>query len=177
MFPNVTLVLGGASSGKSAFAEKLVKSQPGVHVYLASAQAFDDEMAAKITRHRDARGQGWQTVEAPLDIAAQLGKFGNGDVVLFDCATLWLSNHMLADHDITAQQNNLIRALADCAAPVVVVSNEVGHSVVPENTLSRQFRDAQGKLNQQIAANADLVVAVMAGLPMVLKGSLPESVA
>jgi len=177
MFPNLTLVLGGASSGKSNFAEKLVKSMAGRHVYLATAQAFDEEMAAKIVRHRTDRGDGWTTVETPLDAAGALGNFGSGDVVLFDCATLWLSNHMLAESDLIAQRNALMAALAKCKAPIVIVSNEVGQSGVPDNAMARQFRDAQGQLNQAIAAQCDLVVAVMAGLPLVLKGQLPDGLA
>jgi len=177
MFPKVTLVLGGASSGKSAFAENLVKTRSGQHVYIASAQAFDDEMAAKIDRHRAQRSSEWNTIEVPFDVTAQLAKFSVGEVVLFDCATLWLSNHLIADHDVSAEQDALISALVSCDAHVVVVSNEVGHGVVPEHTLSRRFRDAQGKLNQKIAQSADLVVTVIAGLPLVLKGELPEGAA
>lgn len=173
MFPNVSLVLGGASSGKSDFAEALVKSRPGRHIYLATAQAFDDEMTAKIARHRAKRGGQWHTVAEPLDIATRLGEFAGSDVVLFDCATLWLSNQMMAEHDIATAQDALIRALHNCAASVVVVSNELGQSVVPDNALSRRFRDFQGRLNQRIAEKAGLVVVVMAGLPMVLKGELP----
>lgn len=173
MFPKVSLVLGGASSGKSQFGEGLVKSQSGRHVYLASAQAFDDEMSARITRHRMTRGTQWHTVEEPLDVTGALDACTTGDVVLFDCATLWLSNQMLANNDLTSAQNTLIRALVECPAPVVVISNEIGHGIVPADALSRAFRDAQGMLNQRIAACADLVVMVTAGLPMVLKGTLP----
>lgn len=176
MFPSLTLVLGGASSGKSAYGERLVKSQAGRHVYLASAQAFDEEMSLKIQRHRTGRGDHWHTIEAPLDVAGALNQCARGDIVLFDCATLWLSNHMAAQNSIAAQQDALLDALVGCPAPVVVVSNEVGHGVVPEHALSRRFRDAQGLLNQHIAAQAELVVAVMAGLPLVLKGTLPGDV-
>lgn len=173
MFPKLSLVLGGASSGKSDFAETLVKSAGGGALYLASAQAFDDEMSQRIEKHKGSRGSGWRTLEIPLEIAATLGGLGTDETVLFDCATLWLTNHLLKEHDIPAEQNALIIALGNCAANVVVVSNEVGHGVVPENPLARKFRDCQGQLNQAIAARADLVVLVTAGLPMVLKGELP----
>lgn len=174
MLPKLTLVLGGAASGKSAFAERLVLSSGQVPVYLATAQAWDDEMQGKIARHRNARGDGWLTYEAPLDLAPVLAKARADQAVLLDCATLWLSNQMLAERDILAEESALIAALHDCAAPVVVVSNELGMSVVPDNALARRFRQAQGELNQRLAARAGLAVAVMAGLPLVLKGALPE---
>ena len=173
MFPKVTLVMGGASSGKSAFAERLVLTAGKPPVYLATAQALDDEMAGRITRHQKMRGDGWRTVEAPLAVAEALQSLSGDEVVLFDCATLWLSNHLLKGTEIEAEQAALISALAACACNVVVVSNEVGQGVVPDNALARRFSEAHGLLNQMIAAHADLVVSVMAGLPMVLKGALP----
>ena len=173
MFPKVTLVIGGASSGKSAFAERLVLTAGKPAVYLATAQALDDEMAERIARHREKRGDGWRTVEAPLAAAEVLQSLTSDEVVLFDCATLWLSNHLLKRNEIEAAQTALISALDTCASSVVVVSNEVGQGVVPDNTLARRFSQAQGLLNQDIAAHADLVVSVMAGLPLVLKGVLP----
>ncbi|HSG55033.1 bifunctional adenosylcobinamide kinase/adenosylcobinamide-phosphate guanylyltransferase [Seohaeicola saemankumensis] len=173
MLPKLTLVLGGAASGKSAFAERLVLDSGLAPVYLATAQAWDEEMRGKIARHRNARGAGWLTHEAPLDLAPALTAARPDQAVLLDCATLWLTNQMLADHDLAAQETALLAALDACAAPVVVVSNEIGMSVVPENALARRFRQAQGELNQRLAAQAPLVVAVMAGLPLVLKGTLP----
>lgn len=173
MFPRITLVLGGASSGKSAFAENLVLSDNRAPVYLATSQAFDAEMDAKIAAHKQARDESWHTIEEPFEAAKTLTTFTKDQVVLLDCLTLWLTNHMLADHDLGVETDRLIQALNGCAAPVVLVSNEIGQGVVPDTQLARRFRDAQGKLNQSIAAQADLVVAVMAGLPLVLKGKLP----
>ena len=166
------LVLGGAASGKSAFAEALVTGWGRPRVYLATAQAWDAEMAARIARHCDARGPGWRTVEAPLDLASALAAVDPGEAVLIDCATLWLSNQMLAGADLAQEEVRLLRALDACAAPVAVVSNEVGLGIVPETALGRRFREAQGALNQRLAARADLVVLVAAGLPLALKGSL-----
>lgn len=171
LLPKLTLVIGGARSGKSALAERLVVASGRARTYIATAQPFDDEMRARIARHQAARGAGWRTVAAPTDVAGAL-RAAEG-VVLMDCATLWLSNHLLAGADIAAESAGLLAALAACAAPVVVVSNEVGWSIVPENALARAFRDHQGRLNQALAAEAGLVVAVMAGLPLVLKGAMP----
>ena len=171
--PKLSLVLGGAASGKSAFAENLVLQSGNAPVYLATAQVFDDEMAEKVARHRDTRGAGWVTVEEPLDLGPSLAQITPQQTVLIDCATLWLTNVILGDHDVADHTNALLTAIAACQGPVVVVSNEVGQGIVPNNALSRKFRNAQGGLNQQIAAEADLVVAVMAGLPLVLKGQLP----
>ena len=171
--PKLSLVLGGAASGKSAFAENLVLQSGKAPVYLATAQVFDDEMAEKVARHRDMRGSGWVTIEEPLDLGPALAQITPQQTVLIDCATLWLTNVILGDHDVADHTNALLTAIAACQGPVVVVSNEVGQGIVPDNALSRKFRNAQGGLNQQIAAEADLVVAVMAGLPVVLKGQLP----
>ena len=173
MLPGITLVLGGAASGKSAFAETLVQGTGRSKVYLATAQAHDDEMRAKLARHRDARGAGWQTIEEPLDVGRTLATISGDTCVLLDCATMWLSNQMLAGVDMAEAEAGLMAGLALCAAPVVIVSNEVGCSVVPDNALARQFRDDQGRLNQKLAAKAGLVVNVIAGLPQVLKGELP----
>ena len=171
--PRLTLVVGGARSGKSRLAERLVTGSGLTRRYIATAQAWDDEMRDRIARHRSDRGEDWLTVEAPLDLSAALREARQGEAVLVDCATLWLSNHLLADHDLAAESRALLEALAACVAPVVVVSNEVGWGIVPENALARAFRDAQGRLNQQIAAEAGLVVGVMAGLPVLLKGRMP----
>ncbi len=173
LLPHLSLVLGGARSGKSGLAERLVTGSGLARRYIATAQAWDDEMRDRIARHRADRGEGWTTVEAPLDLPAALRDARPGEAVLIDCATLWLSNHLLAGNDLETEAATLLAALAACPAPVVIVSNEVGWGIVPENALARAFRDAQGRLNQQIAARADLAVGVMAGLPMVLKGQLP----
>lgn len=173
LLPQLSLVIGGARSGKSGFAERLVTGSGLTRRYIATAEAWDDEMRDRIARHRADRGQGWITDEAPLDLTAALAKAKPGEVVLVDCATLWLTNHLLAEHDLVSEAAALLTALAACRAPVVVVSNEVGWGIVPDNALARTFRDAQGRLNQQIAGQAGLVVGIMAGLPMVLKGRMP----
>jgi len=172
-----TLVLGGARSGKSALAERVTLAQAGGHapVYIATAQAWDDEMRDRIALHQQMRaGQGWRTIEAPLDLPAALGDLPRNTPVLIDCLTLWLSNLLLAETDIPAQSRHLRQALAAHAGPVVAVANEVGLGIVPDNALARRFRDAAGRLNQDLAQQADCVVFVAAGLPMVLKGALPH---
>ena len=173
MLPRLTLILGGAASGKSAFAETLIKRSGRGLTYFATAQVFDDEMHDKVSRHKAMRGEDWHTVEEPFEVGPALARVEADHAVLLDCATMWLSNHLLADNDISKAEAALIEGLAKCAAPVVVVSNEVGLSVVPENALARRFRQAQGELNQTLAAEASLVVNVIAGLPQVLKGTLP----
>ncbi|MEJ6403941.1 bifunctional adenosylcobinamide kinase/adenosylcobinamide-phosphate guanylyltransferase [Yoonia sp. 2307UL14-13] len=170
--PKLTMVLGGAASGKSAFAEALVLQAGISPLYVATAQAFDDEMSVKIRRHQARRGDDWDTVEEPFELATFLGTLDETRIVLIDCATLWLTNIILDHRDIAAETTALISALRVCAAPVVIVSNEVGYGIVPENALARNFRNAQGTLNQSIAAEADRVIAVMAGLPIALKGQL-----
>jgi adenosylcobinamide kinase/adenosylcobinamide-phosphate guanylyltransferase len=173
MLPPLTLILGGAASGKSAYAEALVTASHAARVYLATAAAHDAEMLEKIELHRKRRGPGWRTVEVAHDVRPALAAAGTDEGVLLDCATMWLSNHLLAESDLPQAEADLITALADCAAPVVVVSNEVGLSVVPDNVLGRRFQIAQGRLNQTLALRANLVVNVIAGLPQVLKGQLP----
>ena len=168
------MVLGGASSGKSSYAEKLVTGLGKSRVYVATAQAFDAEMRAKIEDHKRARGPDWRTIEAPLELPAALDTVPPDEVVLIDCLTLWLSNLILGEAPVATATDRLLAAIGTCTAPVVVVSNEVGAGIVPENALARRFRSAQGRLNQQVAAQAECVVTVMAGLPLALKGSLPE---
>jgi adenosylcobinamide kinase / adenosylcobinamide-phosphate guanylyltransferase len=170
----LSLVLGGAKSGKSALAERLARATDRPRRYVATAEAWDDEMRDRIARHRLTRGTDWTTVEAPMALGTALSAASEPEIVLVDCATLWLTNHLLADHDLDHEIAALLSALSSCAAPVIVVSNETGWGIVPDNALARRFRDAQGRLNQQLAAQAGLVVGVMAGLPMVLKGQLPK---
>jgi adenosylcobinamide kinase/adenosylcobinamide-phosphate guanylyltransferase len=173
LFPKYSLVLGGAASGKSAFAEHLSVISGKNRYYIATSQVFDDEMRVKIDRHITQRGVGWTTIEAPYDLAPALGGRRGDEICLIDCATMWLSNHMLAENSLQAEQKRLQTALRNCSADLVIVSNEVGHGIVPDNTLARQFREAQGRLNIALAGEADLVVQVVAGLPQVLKGQLP----
>jgi adenosylcobinamide kinase/adenosylcobinamide-phosphate guanylyltransferase len=168
------LVVGGARSGKSSLAEKLVTATGRSRCYIATSQAWDDEMQARIEEHRRQRGPDWRTVETPLHLAAALRETRPDEAVLVDCATLWLTNLMLGEHDIGQATQDLLAAISACPAPVAIVSNEVGWGIVPENALARRFRDVQGRLNQALAARADLVVGVMAGLPFVLKGQMPE---
>ncbi len=172
--PKLTLLIGGAASGKSAYAEGLVRDAGGARIYLATAEAWDDEMRAKIDAHKAARRlDGWRTIEAPLDITDALSKAGSDDVILIDCATMWLSNLLHAERDWLVEADKLLSAIATTPARIAIVSNETGQGIVPENALARSFRQAQGELNQRLAAKADLVVAVMAGLPLALKGQLP----
>ncbi len=145
-------------------------------VYVATAQVFDDEMAAKVRRHRIQRGEDWTTREVPLDVPEALNDLTAQDVLLLDCATLWITNLLLADRDVAAEEARLVAALKVAKAPVFIVSNEVGQGIVPDNALSRQFREAQGRLNQALAAEVDHVVVVIAGLPLALKGPLPDGV-
>ncbi len=173
MHPNLTFVLGGAASGKSSFAEQLVVSSGKKRVYLATSQVFDDEMKNKVQKHVARRGAGWETIEAPLDLSDALARLGADQICLIDCATMWLSNNLLAENDLEQAQAELLEAVQNCPAQVLIVSNEVGHGIVPDNALARKFRDAQGRLNISLAAQADLVVQVTAGLPLVLKGQLP----
>ena len=169
--PGLTLVIGGASSGKSSYAESLVIETGKPRIYIATAQAYDAEMTAKIEAHKTTRGPDWTTIEAPIDVAATLSNVPEKNVVLIDCLTLWLSNLLLSEVDLAAASATLRSAIARCPAPVVAVSNETGMGIVPESALGRKFRAAQGLLNQQMAADADRVAYVVAGLPMWLKGS------
>ncbi|MBL4806921.1 MAG: bifunctional adenosylcobinamide kinase/adenosylcobinamide-phosphate guanylyltransferase [Rhodobacteraceae bacterium] len=169
-----TLVLGGARSGKSEFAERLVLASGLTPVYIATSEVYDSEMAQRVETHKLRRGTAWKVIEVPIDLVGALNEIQAGQIVLIDCLTLWLSNIMLADHDVETEQINLLRAINDCQGQVVSVSNEVGMGIVPENRLGRRFRDAQGILNQQVAQISDLAIFVAAGLPLVLKGTLPK---
>jgi adenosylcobinamide kinase/adenosylcobinamide-phosphate guanylyltransferase len=165
----LTLVLGGARSGKSRHAEELIEALPPPWSYLATGQAYDDEMAERIALHRSRRGAGWQTLDAPHDLAAALRDVPPGRPVLVDCLTLWLTNRLLAEADLATESAALVEALRAHGGPVVVVSNETGLGIVPDNALARRFRDAQGRLNQRVAARADTVIFMVAGLPMKVK--------
>lgn len=171
--PPLTLILGGARSGKSRRAETLIGAartdRTVPPVYIATSQCFDAEMAERIALHRQQRGEEWETIEEPLNLAGVLGRDFGGRPVLVDCLTLWLTNHLLADHDLEAEAAALIAALRCCRGPVICVSNEVGLGIVPDNALARQFRDAAGRLNQAVAEVSQRVEFIAAGLPMVLK--------
>lgn len=163
-------VLGGARSGKSRYAQSRIEACPGRLAYIATGQSFDDEMADRITRHRQDRGPRWITLEEPVDLAGAMEAASRrADAVLVDCLTLWASNLMLADHDIDAATWRLCETLAACECPIALVSNEVGWGIVPDNPLARTFRDVAGRINQHIAAAAREVQLVVAGLPLQLK--------
>ena len=167
----VTLVLGGARSGKSRYAETLVALSGLTPVYLATAASLDDEMGERIAHHRDRRGGEWITIEEQFALPETIAREARPDrILLVDCLTLWLSNLTFAERDIPAEQARLVAQLADCPGPVILVSNEIGMGLVPETALGRRFRDAQGRLNQGVAEVASRVVFVAAGLPLVLKG-------
>ena len=162
----LTLVLGGARSGKSRHAEALMMRVPPPWTYIATAQAFDDEMRARIETHRAARAAGWTTVEASLDVVSALSRPGPA---LVECLTLWLTNVMLAGQDVNEQVKLLEHYVESRPGPTILVSNEVGLGIVPDNALARRFRDAAGLLHQRLAAGADRVVLLVAGIPMQLK--------
>ena len=172
--PKLTLILGGAASGKSSFAEKCVIQTGLPRSYLATAQAFDDEMTDKIKQHQIDRGSNWATTEVPIDLPEAVSAQPKDHVILIDCLTLWVTNLMLADKDCDTAAQALFSAIQSRNAPVFAVSNEVGHSVIPETLLGRRFQRLQGRLNAQMAAQADLAVMVIAGLPQILKGELPK---
>lgn len=166
------LITGGARSGKSAHAEARTCAFAGQPVYIATAEAWDDEMRARIALHRDRRGPEWAMTEAPLDLVGALDASDGAGPRLVDCLTMWLANLMGAERDWQTEADALIKALARQSAPVVLVTNEVGLGIVPDNALARAFRDAQGSLNRQIAAMADEVSLIVAGLPLHLKGPI-----
>jgi adenosylcobinamide kinase / adenosylcobinamide-phosphate guanylyltransferase len=169
LHPEFTLVLGGARSGKSRYAESLVAATAPPWIYVATAQALDAEMAERIAHHRARRGAGWHAVEAPYQLADAIEAAPAG-ALLVDCMTLWLTNRMLAEADIEAETGDVEAALSRRGGLAVLVSNEVGSGIVPDNALARRFADLQGRLNQRLAARADRVVLVVAGLPLIVKG-------
>ena len=167
-----TLVLGGARSGKSRHAEALTMARQPPWIYVATAQALDAEMAARIAEHCRRRDPRWHTLEAPRDLARTLDAAPPDAPLLIDCLTLWLSNEMLARADLDAATKDLEAALDRRRASTVAVANEVGLGIVPDTVLGRRFRDAAGTLNQRLAIRADRVVLLVAGIPMTLKGAL-----
>ena len=168
--PPVSLVIGGARSGKSAHAESLIKESGLTPVYLATATAGDGEMTDRIRRHQERRGDIWQTVEEPLDLVSALKEASSAEsAVLVDCLTLWLSNLMTLSRDIEHETASLTAAFPYLTGPIIFVTNEVGLGIVPANDLARAFRDHAGRLNQAVAAKADRVTMMISGLPMTLK--------
>jgi adenosylcobinamide kinase/adenosylcobinamide-phosphate guanylyltransferase len=168
----LAFICGGAKSGKSRFAQNLAESLPAPRLYVATGEALDEEMAARIVRHQQDRGPDWQTREEPLALAEALresnGHFG---VILVDCLTMWLSNLLTRrEADLDAEQRQLAEVLPRLKIPVIVVTNEVGWGIVPANPLARRFRDVAGTLNQHLASLADVAVLVVSGLPLYLKG-------
>ncbi len=167
--PKVSLILGGAKSGKSKYAEDLT-SNYGNRLYIATAEARDGEMKDRIKAHQKQRGTTWQTIEEPLNIKGHLeAQHEPNSVILVDCMTMWLSNLFEQNCNIETETNLLLKALPNCSADVILVSNELGLSIVPENALARKFRDEQGILNQKLAKVANNVVFIAAGLPINLK--------
>ena len=165
-----TLVIGGARSGKSRYAEQLLSAHDGTLIYIATAEAGDAEMAARIAEHQARRGAAWQTIEQPLDLVAALETHCRpAAAVLVDCLTLWLSNLMAASRDIAAETTRLVHAVPRLEGRAVLVSNEVGFGIVPNHPLGREFRDHAGRLNQAVAAAVDEAVFMVAGLPLRLK--------
>ena len=164
---SATLILGGARSGKTTHALRLAEASTGGLVMIATAQALDDEMTERIARHQAERGPRWRTLEAPLDPAGALAQVRADEAAVVDCLTLWVSNLMFAEQDIERETKTLVAALA--GREVILVSNEVGLGIVPDNALARRFRDEAGRLNQRIAAAVERVLFIAAGLPLVLK--------
>ncbi|MDE2238631.1 MAG: bifunctional adenosylcobinamide kinase/adenosylcobinamide-phosphate guanylyltransferase [Rhodospirillales bacterium] len=165
----VILITGGARSGKSIYAEGRALALPGMPHYIATAEAGDEEMVARIAAHRARRGSGWRETEAPLDLPGALEATNGAGPRLVDCLTLWLSNVIFANMDVPAQAARLLAASKRQTSPVIFVTNEVGMGIVPDNALARRFRDEAGRLNQEIAALADEVQLVVSGYPMRVK--------
>ncbi len=174
---SVEFVLGGARSGKTAYALEIAKEMSAEKdlqkIYIATAQIFDPEMQDRVRRHQEERDETWATLEAPLELSTIIRLHAQPDrVLLVDCLTLWLSNHLLAEHDLEEKRNDLIDAITEAKGPLVFVSNEVGLSIVPDNKMGRQFRDESGWMNQQVAKAADKVTFIAAGLPLIMKDGI-----
>ena len=170
LLTGTTLVLGGARSGKSVHAEKLVIGSGKSPVYLATGRALDDEMLERIEKHRDRRGDKWETVEEPLALVDALRQASHKDrIILVDCLTLWITNLMMAEANVVRECAGLVDYIKQSSVPIVFVSNETGMGLVPETKMGRKFRDLQGRVNQEVAAACDQVFFVAAGLPLQLK--------
>jgi adenosylcobinamide kinase / adenosylcobinamide-phosphate guanylyltransferase len=174
-FPRIMLITGGARAGKSRYAERLMSARPARHVVVATGTAGDAEMAERIARHKAERDRSWEVIEQPISVRAALRSAARPDrIVLLDCLTLWISNLMGERREIEIEVSGLVGTLQNAAGPVIVVSNEVGLGIVPDNALARAFRDNLGRANQAVAAAADCVLFMAAGIPLVLKGELPR---
>ncbi|MEM9320772.1 MAG: bifunctional adenosylcobinamide kinase/adenosylcobinamide-phosphate guanylyltransferase [Pseudomonadota bacterium] len=172
--PSISLVIGGAASGKSDWAEGFAHGSGMAKVYIATAEAGDDEMAVKIAVHRRKRmGRGWRTVEAPLDLPHVLSQIDVEEIAVIDCATFWLANTRASGRPWRDAISELVGVMQQCPAPLVMVTNELGQGIVPAEPEARAFRNAHGEMNQKLAEAADLAVFVTAGLPQILKGKLP----
>lgn len=170
MAPRIRFVLGGARSGKSAYAESLALKSGGDLVYIATAEIFDEEMEARIDLHRQRRGPEWKLVEAPVDLPQAIrASDGENTVILVDCLSVWTTNLLIHDQDIAQSRDSLLETLRDCHGSLVLVASETGLGIVPDNALSRRFRDANGLLNQAVAAIADEVFFMIAGIALRIK--------
>jgi len=173
-FPRVMLITGGARAGKSRYAERLMSARPARHAVIATGTAGDEEMAERIARHKAERDKSWEVIEQPISVRSAIRNAARPDrIVLVDCLTLWISNLMADRRDIEIEVQGLVGTLHIAAGPVIIVSNEVGLGIVPDNAMARAFRDNLGRANQAIAAAADVVLFMAAGIPIVLKGALP----
>jgi len=170
---SVTLIFGGARSGKSLRAEAVAEGSGLPVIYIATAPQIegDAEWQARIEQHRSRRSSGWKTVEEEIELSTVINaEVDEGRLVFVDCLTLWLSNLLYAERDVEQEIELLCESLSSCSGEIILVSNEVGMGLVPENEMGREFRDAQGRMNQRVAAVADRVEFVAAGLPLCLKG-------
>ena len=174
-FPKVTLVTGGARAGKSRYAEGLLRARPALHAVIATGVAGDAEMAERIARHKAERDPTWELIEQPVSVRAAIRNAARPDrIVLVDCLTMWINNLMAEGRDIDLEIAGLAGTLANAAGPVVIVSNEVGLGIVPDNALARAFRDHIGRANQAVAAVAECVLFLVAGIPLAIKGETPR---
>lgn len=175
MNPKLALVTGGASSGKTAFAVALAESFGGPSLYIATATARDEEMRKKIEAHQLRRGAGWETLECPTGAAGAIRERRGGETILVDCLTLWLSGLLEAGQNVPEAIEDLVNSSKASPCPVIMVTNELGQGIVPADRQSRVFRDLHGQMNQQVAKSSSLVVNVVSGIPIALKGALPET--
>ena len=164
-----TLIIGAAASGKSQYAEDILNNNVGKKLYLASANIYDEEMQEKVNKHKDRRGSDWTTIVEPLDAVRHIENLNIKEIMLFDCATMWLTNHFLEKSNIYHEIDLLVNSIKSSKGSIITVTNEVGSGIVPDNSMAREFRELQGKLNQKLATVASLVVTVIAGIPLILK--------